>query len=209
MANGQNKKLGMLLQLFWIFFRIGPTTFGGGYAMMPMIERETVQRRQWMDEKEWTQLISLAGSAPGGVGVNAAAMVGYRQAGAAGAIIAIVGITLPTLLLVLLLGLFMRVVGDHPKLVAALKGIHGAVIALMVMAAYRMARAALFDMTTIFVAIVTLAVLLFTAINPIFVVLAGLLGGIVFTKGKELLGMKVLTEKASVRRTSSEIEYYI
>ncbi|WP_341280410.1 chromate transporter [Paenibacillus sp. FSL H8-0537] len=209
MANGQNKRLGMLLQLFWIFFRIGPTTFGGGYAMMPMIERETVQKRQWMDEREWTQLISLAGSAPGGVGVNAAAMVGYRQAGAAGAVIAIVGITLPTLLLVLLLGLFMRVFGDHPKLVAALKGINGAVIALMVMAAYRMARAALFDIATTFVAVVTLTVLLFTAINPIYVVMAGLLGGIVFTKGKELLGMKVLTEKATVRRSSSEIEYYI
>ncbi|MGG4145104.1 chromate transporter [Paenibacillus algorifonticola] len=209
MANGQNKKLGMLLQLFWIFFRIGPTTFGGGYAMMPMIEREAVQKRQWLDEKEWTQLISLAGSAPGGVGVNAAAMVGYRQAGAAGAVIAIVGITLPTLLLVLLLGLFMRAFGDHPKLVAALKGIHGAVIALMVMAAYRMARAALFDVATTFVAVVTLAVLLFTAINPIYVVMAGLLGGIAFTKGKQLLGMKVLTEKASVSRNSSEIEYYI
>src|SRR4051812_8766650 len=122
MKQTQKHKLMMLSQLFWAFFRIGPSTFGGGYAMMPSIEREVVVKKQWMEDKELADMMSLAGSAPGGVGVNAAAFVGFRKAGIAGAIAAVTGVTLPTLLIVIALSVFYLLFQDNPKVAAALKG---------------------------------------------------------------------------------------
>lgn len=75
------KNLTLLARLFWTFCCIGPSTFGGGYAMLPIIEREVVGKKKWVNEKEIGELISLAGSAPGGVGVNAAPMIGHRHTG--------------------------------------------------------------------------------------------------------------------------------
>src|SRR5690606_3195030 len=113
------QQLRMLLPLFWTFFRIGPATFGGGYAMISLIEHETVTKRNWIDEQEFSNLISIAGSAPGGVGVNAAAFIGYRLAGIGGAVVSIIGITLPTFLIVLGLSFLYISMDGNPKVAAA------------------------------------------------------------------------------------------
>ncbi|MCQ6559174.1 chromate transporter [Paenibacillus mendelii] len=204
-------RLQILLQLFWTFFRIGPATFGGGYAMIPLIERETVTKRKWIDKQEMSDLISIAGSAPGGVGVNASAFIGHRLGGIGGAIAAIIGITLPTFLIVFILSFFYVQFGDNPKLEAALKGIHGAIIALILIAAYKMAKSSVFDKTTVTIALSALAVLLLTEINPIIAIVSGLFIGIILVRIKMLLGIKVFTEKQP-RRSKEEIvypEYYI
>lgn len=202
----------MILQLFVTFFRIGPSTFGGGYAMIPVIEREILEKKQWIDEKEMADMVSLSGSAPGGVGVNAAAFVGYRKAGLAGAVAAVAGITLPTFLIVIALSIFYLIFHDNPKVGAALKGIQGAVIALILMAAYRMAKQAVFDVATAFMSISAVLILLLAPISPIYMIAFGLLAGIVFVKGKEWFGFKVRTEKEHHSTTSQESvypEYYI
>lgn len=133
-------RISLLFQLFWVFVRIGPVTFGGGYAMIPMIEREISAKRKWLGEEEMDEILSLAGAAPGGVGVNAAAFIGYRLAGVTGAIAAIAGITIPTFIIVCLLSAVYSQLTDQPKVIAAMKGINGAVIALILVAAYRMVR---------------------------------------------------------------------
>lgn len=207
-----HKKGNLLLQLFWAFFRIGPSTFGGGYAMMPAIEREIVEKKRWIDDKELADMVSLSGSAPGGVGVNAAAFVGYRKAGVAGAVAAVAGMTLPTFLIVIALSLFYMVFQDNPKVGAALKGVHGAVVALILMAAYRMAKTSVFDMATTFVSIVGFLLLFMADINPLYIILSGLLAGILLVKGKELIGLQVHMEKAGTNKLKHELvypEYYI
>ncbi|BBH22078.1 chromate transporter [Paenibacillus baekrokdamisoli] len=208
----QKKQLTMLAQLFWVFFRIGPSTFGGGYAMMPSIEREVVDKKQWMEEKDLVDMVSLAGTAPGGVGVNAAAFVGFRKAGVSGAIAAVVGVTLPTFLIVIILSLFYLFFQDNPKVEAALKGVHSAVTALILLAAYRMAQTSVFDATTTSISIIALLVLLFGNISPLYVIVTGLLAGIILVKGKEWIGLKVRTEKAGMNKQKPELlylEYYI
>src|SRR5262249_55661867 len=155
----------LLPQLFWAFFRIGPSTFGGGYAMVPAIQREIVEKRQWIDVGELANMVSLSGSAPGGVGVNSAAYIGYRKAGLAGAVAAVVGMVMPTFLIVLGLSLFYLFFQDNPKVEAALKGIRGAVVALILLAAYRMTKASIFDASTASVAIGALLLLLLTGLN--------------------------------------------
>jgi chromate transporter len=201
-------KLTLLWDLFWIFFKIGPATFGGGYAMMSLIEREFVDKKKWIDSQEMNDLMSLAGSAPGGVGVNASAFLGYRMGKVPGAIAATLGITLPTFIIVFALSAFYSLFQHEPKVQAAFKGIHGAIIGLIAVAAYKMGKSALFDRTTIVVAICTLIVLLLTGMNPTFMILIGLVIGVVIVRVKKLLGLTVQTEK-EYHDKQPVIEYYI
>lgn len=202
----------ILQQLFWTFVKVGPSSFGGGYAMMPVIEREVVEKRRWFNETEMADMLSLAGTAPGGVGVNAAAFVGYRKAGFAGAAAAVVGITMPTFLIVVMLSFVYLLLKDYPKVEAALKGIHAAVVALILLAAYRMAKVSVFDIATMCVTAVALLLLLLIDINPMYVILLGMLIGVVVVKGKEWIGLEVRTEKKGSHHWPSpllEPEYYI
>lgn len=199
----------LLWHLFWIFFKIGPATFGGGYAMIPILEREVVQKRKWIDAQEMSDLLSIAGSAPGGVGVNASTFLGYRMGKIPGAIAAVLGITLPTFFIVFALSAFYSFFQDQPKVQAAFQGIHGAVIGLIAVAAYRMGKNALFDRSTIVVAIGALITLLITGLNPIFMILFGLGIGILIIQAKKKLGMTTRTEKATHDHIPPTIEYYI
>jgi len=205
-------RMPMLLDLFWAFSRIGPATFGGGYAMIPLIERETVEKRRWLDEQEMSDMLSVAGSAPGGVGVNASAFIGYRLAGLPGAVAAILGITLPTFLIVLGLGLAYQLLDGQPKVEAAMQGIRGAILALILVSAYKMAKSSIFDKTTAAILVGTLALLTTTALNPLLIIASGLLGGMAFVAIKQLIGLRVLTEKerpAHAPGDPFQLEYYI
>ena len=180
--------------------------------MIPMVEREIVFKRKWLKEDEMNDLLSLASSAPGGVGVNASAFIGYRLWGVAGALAAVVGITLPTFILVCLLSAVYAELAGQPKAEAAMKGIHGAVIALILMAAYRMAKSSIFDKTTAATTVIVLVVLLSTGINPIYMIVIGLFVGILVVQVKQRLGLKVRTEKESEVYSGLESvypEYYI
>ncbi|MRN52191.1 chromate transporter [Paenibacillus monticola] len=211
MRNEFKSKLVMLWDLFWIFFKIGPSTFGGGYAMLAIIDREVVEKRKWIDEQEMSDLLSLAGSAPGGVGVNSSAFIGYRMGKIPGAIAAVLGITLPTFLIIYMLSVVYSLVQNEPKMQSAFKGINGAVIGLIAVAAYKMGKVALFDLATIILALGSLLMLLLTGWNPIFMIMMGLALGIIIIYAKQQLGMNVITEKESVNGSavSGVIEYYI
>lgn len=177
--------------------------------MLPIIEREVVNKKKWMHEDEIGELISLAGSAPGGVGVNAAAMIGHRQAGIAGAVSAVIGVTCPTFLIVILISVFAIIFRNQPKVDAALKGMNGGIIALISMAAYRTARYSILDTTTTIAAIVTVAVLLFAGIHPLYLIVSGLISGMAVIRIKKRLGLQVKMEKESVTGSYPELEYYI
>ncbi|CAG7649167.1 hypothetical protein PAESOLCIP111_05807 [Paenibacillus solanacearum] len=191
----KSTQLQQLWSIFTVFLRISPATFGGGYAMIPIIEREVVHKKQWLAADEMCDILSISGSAPGGIGVNAAAFVGYRLAGVGGAAVAVIGITFPTFVIAFLLSLVFSMFQHHPKVAAALDGIHAAVVALILVAAYRMAKTAVFDKTTFATMICTLALLLSVPIHPLSVILFGLVVGIVFIYMKERLGVPVRLDK--------------
>lgn len=208
----KESRAAVLLRLFWTFFKIGPSTFGGGYAMIPVIEREAVEKRKWLDAQELSDMLSVAGSSPGGVGVNASAFIGYRLAGIAGAVAAVLGIALPTFLIALGLGLVYRLLDGNPKAEAAMLGIQGAILALILVSAYKMAKASLFDKTTISIFICTLTLMTITSFNPVIAVAAGMAAGIVCIGIKTLMGRRVSTEKKRTSHTPSStyyLEYYI
>ncbi|MFC0214136.1 chromate transporter [Paenibacillus chartarius] len=200
-------KLKRLWDIFWTFLKIGPATFGGGYAMIPVLEREIAVKRQWVTHREMSDVLSIAGSAPGGIGVNAAAFVGYRRAGVPGAAAAVAGMTLPTFLIAVALSLIFTQIEHHPKIAAAMEGIQAAIVGLIVVAAMKMGKSAIFDKTTLALTVSTVVILLTVSIHPVFVILLGPLAGILCISVKEKLGMVVRLEKKDASVSSANRIY--
>ena len=122
----------MLLTLFASFLKIGAFTFGGGYAMIPLIEREVIDRRSWIARREFLDLLTLAQSVPGPISLNTAVFVGYRLRGVRGAVAALAGTILPSFGIILLIALFFTDVRQNPVVDAAFKGMRPAVVALII-----------------------------------------------------------------------------
>ncbi|MFC5447859.1 chromate transporter [Paenibacillus aestuarii] len=188
-----------LLDIFWTFLRISPVTFGGGYAMIPAIEKEVVEKNGWMNEDEMAEMLSIAGAAPGGIGVNASAMVGYHLAGVMGAVVAVIGITLPTFIIVLGLSLLYGFVAHYPKTQALVEGIRAGVVGLILAAGYKMAKSSIVDKLTFAATAATVIVLLFVPIHPILVILFGFVLGISVVAIKERMGMRSPIKQAGAK----------
>jgi chromate transporter len=180
--------------LFWSFLIISPITFGGGYAMLPSLER-IVDRKKWLTEAEMEEAIAISGAAPGGIGVNAAAYIGYKVMGWRGMLTALAGILLPTFMIVLGLAIFFTNMRDHLKIQAALQGIQIGVIALVAYAGVKMFHAAFIDKTSIFLFIFSLIGLLYSGFHPVFIILVGALTGVVWMRIKEKMGYPTFIEK--------------
>ncbi|OWA36617.1 chromate transporter [Saccharibacillus sp. O16] len=203
--------LKLLPHIFMTFLKIGPSTFGGGYAMIAIIEREIVEHRGWMQPEEMGDMVSIAGSAPGGVAVNSAAYIGYRLGGVPGALAAVIGITLPTTAIVLLLSLAYSLFQGNPKVEAALKGIHAGVVALILLAGWKMVRSSLFDGLTYALCALALGLLLFTPLHSIWLILGGPLVGAVVVGVRRMKQLDIHTEPEKQADEPDELlpEYYI
>lgn len=121
-----------LFTIFASFFRIGLFTFGGGYAMLPLIERELIAKRGWIEQREFLDLLTLAQSVPGPVAVNTSVFVGYKMRGLRGAAAALLGTVLPSFTIILLIALFFTDIRHNPVVDAAFKGMRPAVVALII-----------------------------------------------------------------------------
>ncbi|MGN7456157.1 chromate transporter [Paenibacillus pasadenensis] len=129
-----------LIELFIAFFLAGLFSFGGGYAMVPLLQHEIVYRHGWMTAREFADQVGLAGIAPGPMAANIAVLTGHRVAGYAGAIVAMLGIVLPSLLLILLLGTLFFRYRDNRWVQASLYGLRPAVAGLIAYAAVSFAK---------------------------------------------------------------------
>lgn len=131
---GMKKEYG---QLFLIFFKIGAFTFGGGYAMIPLIRREVVERK-WINEKDMMDIIAVSESTPGAFAVNSATFVGYQLGGVFGAIMATLGVTLPSFLIILAISFVLKQFEEFRAVQYAFTGIRAGVFVLILSACYSM-----------------------------------------------------------------------
>lgn len=166
-----------LLGLFLSFFRIGLFGFGGGYAMLPLMELEIVQIQGWLNPFEFIDIIAVAEMTPGTIAINTATFVGYRVAGPAGAILATVGVVFPSLLLVLPAGWLAIRYRENRGLKQVLQGIHPAVLSLIALAAFVLGVEAMIDPQSYLIAGVGLALLFFTRIHPLILIILGATAG--------------------------------
>lgn len=183
-----------LWHLFFMFLKIGPVTFGGGYAMIPVIEREVVEKRKWLQSDDVADVFAVAGSVPGAVAINSATFIGYRIAGIAGAIAATIGILLPTFCIVLGFSIFFVEMKDNPKIEAAFVSIRATIVALIVYAAYKTGKTAAVDMASVMLILVTVALMYFThnQIHPIFLIIGGAIAGMTIVGIRTKLGKKTI-----------------
>ncbi|WP_051789237.1 chromate transporter [Endozoicomonas montiporae] len=178
----------MLLKLFLTFFRLGAVTFGGGYAMMALLEQELVEKNDWMSGDELLEITAIAQITPGTIAINAATFVGRRMAGIPGAVTASTAVVLPPLIIVGFLASYLPVWLAQPWLQGAFLGMRYAVAALIFHAAVKMLCS---NVTTtlgraLFAA--AFAALLFTPVHPLLMILAGGAAGIGLYVGNALPG---------------------
>ena len=125
-----------LLQLYISFFRIGILTFGGGMAMLPMLNRELIENRHWIDEEKLTDLFAIGQCTPGIIAVNTATFVGYQEKGIIGGLVATLGIITPSVVIITLLAVFFSNFSDHPVVQNAFAGIRACVCVLIINSRY-------------------------------------------------------------------------
>ena len=127
-----------LWQVFASFFRIGAFTFGGGYAMIPLIQNEAVEKRKWITDDDILEIIAIAESTPGPIAINSATFVGYRACGILGSMVATIGVVLPSFVIILALSFVLRQFQDVQAVQWAFQGIRAGVLALLVKALWTM-----------------------------------------------------------------------
>ena len=168
--------------LFYSFLKIGGFTFGGGYAMVPLMEREFVSQRGWLTTDEFLDVISLAQSMPGVFAVNVATQVGYRLRGVSGSIVAVVGNILLPILFILALAMFFRTFRDNHYVNAIFLGLRPAVVALIAAPVFTLARRMHLNWRTVWIPILAAALIWLLGVSPILVILIASVAGFVWGK---------------------------
>lgn len=177
----------MLLLLFASFFKIGTFTIGGGYAMIPLIQREVVERHHWLTDTEMLDAIALAQTMPGIMAANIAAIVGQRLQGVRGALVAVLGNILMPIIFIILIATAFRHFQDIPVVQHIFMGIRPAVVALIAAPVFTLWKAASRKQPIFNFLIPILSALLISlfGVNPILIVLAAILLGWLFAKIRE------------------------
>ncbi len=170
----------ILLSLFLSFLKIGFFGFGGGYAMLALIQYETVQVNRWLGSAEFIDILAVAEMTPGPLAINAATFTGYRVAGLGGAVVATLGVVLPSLLIALPAMYLLSRLAHSPWLKKVMAGLHPAVIALIGLAAYVIGKNAVVDLPGALFAAACFLLLLFTRLHPLCYVAAGAVFGLIF-----------------------------
>ena len=166
-----------LLKLLFTFFKIGLFSFGGGYAMIPFMQREIIEKHQWLNSSEFVDIIGISQMTPGPVSVNSATFVGYKVSGIVGSIFATLGITVISFILVSIASKAIDKFKESKYLKAALLGMRPVLIALIINAFISLAKDAYVDVKSIIVTLIVGGCLLSKKIHPILtIVIAGLLG---------------------------------
>ena len=180
--------LKILWELFSAFFRIGAFTFGGGYAMLSLIQREVVETKKWATDEEVLDSYAVAPCTPGVIAVNTATFIGYKQKGIAGAAIATFGVTLPSLIIITVIAALLQNFMQYTIVQHIFGGIRVAVAVLIINAVITMGKKAIADKLCAVLAVLAFLVsVIFPSLSPVFIVLAAALIGIATMKkgGKE------------------------
>ena len=169
-----------LIELFVIFFKIGTFTIGGGYAMVPLIEKEVVDKKEWIDRKDFIDMLALAQSAPGPIAVDVAVFVGYKVAGVPGSIVAVFGAIFTAFSVLIVIAMYFVGMKDSPIVERVFNGIRPAVVALIAAPVLRLGKSAKINRKTIIIPILTVILVAFLKVNPIYVIITSAASGILY-----------------------------
>jgi chromate transporter len=167
-----------VLALYLAFLKIGLFSIGGGYVMLPLIQREIIEIRGWLSMAEFVDILAVAEMTPGPVAINSATFIGFRTGGFWGAAFATAGVVTPSIVLMVLAALFLRHFYENRWVQGVFGGLRPAAIALIAGAAIFVARAAVVDWVSALFFLAALGLMLFTKLHPILVLALSALAGL-------------------------------
>ena len=174
-----------LWQLFVTFFKIGAFTFGGGYAMIPLIQREVSERRKWITDGEILEVVAIAESTPGPIAINSATFVGYKVCGFWGSFFCTLGVVLPSFVIILAISGVLELVKDFEVVKYAFMGIRAGVVALIIKALVKMYKACPKNIVSYILIGVSFVCAVFKIIPMIYVIIACAIVGLISSKVAE------------------------
>ena len=169
----------MLLTLYWTFFWLGLVTIGGGYAMLPIIQREVVEKRHWATDQQVTDIFAIGQCTPGVIAVNTATFIGYLKAGLLGGIIATLGLVTAPIIIITILAAFLQNFAHIPAVQNAFAGIRVCVVVLIFKAILKLWKNSVNGIFGILVFLCVLACSLLTELSSVLFVLAAAVAGII------------------------------
>ncbi len=172
----------ILLQLFLSFAKVGVLTFGGGYAMIPLLEREIVEKRRWASSEELMDYYAVGQCTPGVIAVNTATFIGYKTAGNLGGIVATLGVVFPSFVIITVIAGIIRSFADIPAVKSAFAGIRVCVCVLIINSVVKLWEGAIKDKAALALCLIVFVLSLFFDISPIVFVVLCAAAGILFTK---------------------------
>lgn len=185
----------MLKELFISFFKIGLFTFGGGYAMLPLIEKELVEKRKWITEEELLEMFIISQMTPGTIAINASTFIGNKKSGKLGGFVASLGIIFPSLIIITLIYNFLGESFDNPIINSIFLGIRACIIGLIGSSTLKICKKSFISGVSYIIFIIAFILLLIFNINPILLITLGALLGATATfflpnKVKSILEVK-------------------
>ena len=170
----------MYYELIKTFFKIGIFTLGGGYAMIPLIEEEVVNKKRWVSKDEMLDLIAIAQSCPGVFAINIATFIGYKLNKTRGAIATTIGTALPSFLIILAIAVFFKQFEDNQIVAAMFRGIRPAVVALIAVPTFNLGKRAQLNMRTIWIPVVAALLIWLLGVSPIWIIIAAGIAGYLY-----------------------------
>ena len=170
----------ILIELFISFMRIGGFTFGGGYAMLPLIQKEIVERRGWASEEEVLDYFTIGQITPGVIAVNTATFIGYKKAGVLGGMVATFGVIFPSIVIISIIAAVLTNFAELPVVIHAFNGIRACVCVLILIAVYNMGKKSVVDVFTALIFIITAILTIMKVTSPVVLVIVAGAIGVVF-----------------------------
>ena len=165
-------------ELFLVFFKIGAFTFGGGYAMIPLIRNEVVGKKLWLDDNEFMDMLAIAHSMPGPIALNTALFVGNKRMGFKGSLFSGAGVILPSFIIILLVAVVFTQFKENAVIERIFKGIRPAVVALIAAPLLGLGKSAGVNIKNIWIPVIVALSVWLLKISPVFIILGAILLGI-------------------------------
>ncbi len=188
-------KLKQFLELYSAFVKIGAFTFGGGLAMMPIMQRELIEKRGWVTEDELIDYFAIGQSTPGIIAVNVATFIGYKKLGWLGGIIGTLGVVTPSWVIIMLLAGAISSVDQYPLAQKALKGINVAVAALLTSVIVKFSKKTIKNIWNALFMLLAFALIYFFKVQSVWIILSSLIIGCLLTLYKQKKQKTSVSEK--------------
>jgi chromate transporter len=171
-------------EIFYTFAKIGLFTIGGGYAMLPLIQKEMVDKKKWISQGEFIDLLALSQSVPGILAVNISVATGYKLKKIKGSFVAALGAILPSFLIILVIAVFFHSFQENPYINKMFKAIRPAVVALIVVPVFTTAKAIGINAKTVIIPAASAFLIWFWGVSPVYIVLIAVVGGMIYGRIK-------------------------